>query len=81
MNEPTVIPCPECLAPAHVSVTDAVRCRIVEAINSAGHVLVHEGVEILEMVAVHCESGHRFWGPAELVLRQLPVACREPASA
>jgi hypothetical protein len=79
MDVPLPIPCPQCAAPAEARVVNALPYRIVDALNCDGSVLVYEAVELLEVVTVRCSAGHRFSGPAEAVLRPLPVAARDPA--
>ncbi|MGH2717106.1 MAG: hypothetical protein ACRDJU_00810 [Actinomycetota bacterium] len=71
------VPCPECNAPAQVVGRDAAPYRIVDAVNSGGAVAVYEAVELLEILSLTCSAGHRVTGPAEAVLRELPVARRE----
>ena len=71
--------CPECGARAEVVTVDAMLCRVVEAINSGGATLVHEGTELIPMVEVQCVAGHRFFGPEELVFRDGQVSTGDKA--
>jgi hypothetical protein len=63
---------------------DAMLCTVVEAINSGGATLVHEGTELTPLVEVQCAGGHRFFGPVELIFgdRQVGTGAKaEPSAA
>jgi hypothetical protein len=75
----SLTPCPECGAPAEVITVDAMLCTVVEAINSGGATLVHEGTELIPLVEVQCVAGHHFFGPEELIFRDGQVGTGDKA--
>jgi hypothetical protein len=60
--------CPQCGAPAEVREKGMTPCHTWEAINSGPITYVTEADEVLMIVEVNCAAGHRFAGPAEMLL-------------
>ncbi|GAC1375716.1 MAG: hypothetical protein NVSMB32_18550 [Actinomycetota bacterium] len=63
--------CPDCGTPAQMTLTNLLSCQVTEALFSAGKpVYLHQGQEILEVVALICKNGHHYRGPVEMLHAQ-----------
>jgi hypothetical protein len=63
-----MISCPQCGAPAELREKGTTPCHTWEAINSGPITYVTEADEVLVIVEVTCAAGHRFAGPAEMLV-------------